>query len=194
MFFAVVFNAEQIEGLPPMQPRPENQQTWGAIERAEKILVASGADIRHAEQNRAFYRPASDSIHLPDKGQFPSAANYYAIALHELGHWTGHASRLDRDQSHPFGSEEYAKEELRAEIASMILGDELGIGHDPEQHAAYVGLWIKALQEEPLEIFRAAADAEKIQAYVLGLEQQQVQEQAARQTGAIVKCCVWEID
>ena len=78
---------------------------------------------------------------------------------------------------HPFGSEGYAKEELRAEIASMIMGDELGIGHDPEQHAAYVGSWIKALQDDPLEIFRAAADAEKIQDYVLGLEQKQIQEQ-----------------
>ena len=180
VFFATVFNAEQIDGLPALQPR--KQQDWNAVERAEQILQASGAVIRHGEQNRAFYRPATDSIHLPDKGQFSTADNYYATALHELGHWTGHESRLDRDLVHPFGSEGYAKEELRAEIASMILGDELGIGHDPGQHAAYVGLWIKALQEEPLEIFRAAADAEKIQAYVLGLEQQQVQEQAAQQT------------
>ena len=93
------------------------------------------------------------------------------------GHSTGHADRLNRDLSHPFGSEGYAKEELRAEIASMILGDELGIGHDSNQHAAYVGSWIKALKEDPMEIFRAAADAEKIQAYVLGLEQKHVQEQ-----------------
>lgn len=180
VFFATVFNAEQIDGLPPIQPRQE--QEWNAVDRAEQILQASGAVIRHGEQNRAFYRPATDSIHLPDKGQFPSADNYYATALHELGHWTGHESRLDRDLVHPFGSEGYAKEELRAEIASMILGDELGIGHDPEQHAAYVGSWIKALQDDPLEIFRAAADAEKIQNYVLGLEQKQVQEQTTAQT------------
>ena len=107
--------------------------------------------------------------------------NYYATALHELGHWTGHASRLGRDLEHPFGSEGYAKEELRAEIASMILGDELGIGHDPGQHAAYVGTWINALRDDPLEIFRAAADAEKIHGYVLALEQQQVQEQSSQQ-------------
>lgn len=176
VFFATVFNAEQIDGLPPIQARKE--QDWSAVDRAETILQASGAVIRHGEQNRAFYRPATDSIHLPDKGQFPDADGYYATALHELGHWTGHESRLARDLVHPFGSEGYAKEELRAEIASMILGDELGIGHDPEQHAAYVGSWIKALQDDPLEIFRAAADAEKIQDYVLGLEQQQVQEQA----------------
>ena len=180
VFFATVFNAEQIDGLPP--PAPRKEQTWRAVERAEQILQASGAVIRNGEHDRAFYRPATDSIHLPDKSRFPSADNYYATALHELGHWTGHASRLERDMVHPFGSEGYAKEELRAEIASMILGNELGIGHDSKQHAAYVGSWIKALQDDPLEIFRAAADAEKIQDYVLGLELKQVQKQDVAQT------------
>jgi antirestriction protein ArdC len=182
-FFATVFNAEQIDGLPPLQPKVEAEQTWTAQERAENILVASGAVIRHGEADRAFYRPTTDSIHLPEKGQFPSADNYYATALHELGHWTGHSSRLDRDLTGSFGSESYAKEELRAEIASMILGDELGIGHDPSQHAAYVGSWIKALQDDPLELFRAAADAEKIQGYVLGLEQ--AREQSLQQESII---------
>ena len=180
VFFATVFNAEQIDGLPPIERKP---RTWDAIERAEQILQASGATIRHGENNRAFYRLSNDSIHLPDPGQFPTADRYYATALHELGHWTGHASRLDRDLSHPFGSEGYAKEELRAEIASMILGDELGIGHDPKQHAAYVGSWIKSLEEDPLEIFRAAAAAEKIHDYVLAFEQtlDQVQNQEESQ-------------
>nr|BCU00973.1 hypothetical protein [uncultured bacterium] len=178
VFFATVFNGEQIDGLPPIQRK---EQAWDAVERAEHILQASGANIRHGENNRAFYRPATDSIHLPDKGQFPTADRYYATALHELGHWTGHESRLDRDLSHPFGSEGYAKEELRAEISSMILGDELGIGHDPEQHAAYVGSWIKALEDDPLEIFRASAEAEKIHDYVLAFEQKQVQEQGQQQ-------------
>ena len=177
MFMANVFNAEQIDGLPLYQ---KPVQTWNALERAETILQASGADIRHGG-DRAYYRPSTDNIQLPDKAQFPSADNYYATALHELGHWTGHGSRLDRDLSHPFGSEGYAKEELRAEIASMILGDELGIGHDPGQHASYVQSWIKALQNDPLEIFRAASDAEKIQTFVLGLEQQQIQTQGQTQ-------------
>ncbi|HQE40791.1 MAG TPA: zincin-like metallopeptidase domain-containing protein [Zoogloea sp.] len=179
VFFATVFNGEQIDGLPPLQPKKE--QTWNAVERAEHILKASGATITHAAGDRAFYRPSTDSITLPERGQFPSSDRYYATALHELGHWTGHASRLDRDLAHPFGSEGYAKEELRAEIASMIVGDELGIGHDPGQHAAYVGSWIKALQDEPLEVFRAAADAEKIHDYVLAFEQKQVQEQEQAQ-------------
>ena len=176
VFFATIFNAEQIDGLPPIQ---QKEQAWNAIDRAEGILTASGVDIHHNGGGRAFYRPLTDSIHLPDKGQFPNAENYYATALHELGHSTGHQDRLNRDLVHPFGSEGYAKEELRAEIASMILGDELGIGHDPSQHAAYVGSWIKVLKDDPMEIFRAAADAEKIQNYVLGLEQKQVQEQSA---------------
>jgi putative DNA primase/helicase len=184
VFFATVFNAEQIDGLPPLQPRKE--QEWNALERVEHILHASGALIQHGPQNRAFYRPGSDSIHLPEKGQFPSADTYYATALHELGHWTGHPSRLARDLEHPFGSEAYAKEELRAEIASMIMGDELGIGHDPGQHAAYVGTWIKVLKDDPLEVFRAAADAEKIHAYVLALEQKQVQEQSTEQSQAAI--------
>ncbi|HHH3524912.1 TPA: zincin-like metallopeptidase domain-containing protein [Enterobacter hormaechei subsp. steigerwaltii] len=175
VFNAVVFNAEQIDGLPPLTVSKE--KSWNSIERAEDILKASGAIIRHDQADRAFYRMSTDSIHLPQKEAFPAADRYYATALHELGHWTGHTSRLDRDLAHPFGSEGYAKEELRAEIASMIMGDELGIGHDPSQHVAYVKSWIKALQDDPLEIFRAAADAEKIQGYVLGLEQQKIQEQ-----------------
>lgn len=183
VFFATVFNAEQIDGLPPLQPRP--QQEWDALERAEKILQASGAQILHNEQNKAFYRPGTDSIHLPNKGQFSSANNYYATALHELGHWTGHTSRLDRDLANPFGSEGYAKEELRAEISSMIVGSELGIGHDPGQHVAYVGSWVKALKEDHLEIFRAAADAEKIKNYVFDLER--VQDLTAEQRQALIE-------
>ncbi|MDX6018608.1 zincin-like metallopeptidase domain-containing protein [Shewanella indica] len=182
VFFATVFNAEQIDGLPPLERKEQPEHQWDAVERAEHILKASGAAITHAPGDRAFYRPVSDSITLPERGQFSSADRYYATALHELGHWTGHHSRLDRDLSHPFGSAGYAKEELRAEIASMILGDELGIGHDPEQHAAYVGSWIKSLEEDPLEIFRASADAEKIQGYVLAFEHQQVQELDNMQT------------
>ncbi len=178
VFFATVFNAEQIDGLPPIQRKP---QTWDLIERAEGILSTCGVAIHYNGSDRAFYRPSTDSIHLPEKGQFPSAEKFYATALHEIGHSSGHPNRLNRDLTHPFGSDGYAKEELRAEIASMILGDALGIGHDPSQHAAYVGSWIKVLKDDPMEIFRAAADAEKIQHYVLGLEQQHLQELAAQQ-------------
>ena len=96
------------------------------------------------------------------------------------GHATGHPSRLNRpDLGTPFGSEAYAREELRAEIASLMIADKLGIGHDPGQHAAYVGSWIKALQQEPREIFRAAADAEKISGYLMALRTEQKAGQSA---------------
>ena len=181
VFYATVFNAEQIDGLPP--PEPRKPQQWSAHERAEQIMKASGALIKYAPGSGAFYRLSTDTIHLPERGQFLTADNFYATALHEVAHSSGHPARLNRDTlGHPFGSEQYAKEELRAEIASMILGDELGVGHDPRQHAAYVGSWIKILQDDPLEIFRAAADAERIQEYVLSLEHRQVQEQAIEPT------------
>lgn len=179
LYSATVFNAEQIDGLPPAQPRKE--QAWSPQQRAEAILAASGASIQHGERDGAFYRPSTDTIHLPGKEQFATADRYYATALHELGHWTGHPSRLDRDLAHPFGSEGYAREELRAEIASMIVGQELGVGHDPGQHAAYVGSWIKAIRDDPMEIFRAASDAEKIQNHIIGIEQRQELEQAEAQ-------------
>lgn len=173
-FMAVVFNAAQIDGLPPLEARPVMPEPERHA-RAEAILANSGAQIQHVPGDRAYYRPSTDSITLPERNQFPAADAYYATALHEVGHWTGHPSRLDRDLSHPFGSEGYAREELRAEIASLMLGERLDIGHDPEQHTAYVGSWIKALKEDPKEIFRAAADAERIAGYVMGFEQEQVQ-------------------
>lgn len=174
VFHAVVFNAEQIDGLPPLQPKQTEPEPERHA-RAEAVLLNSGANIQHIEGDRAFYRPSTDSIILPARHQFPTADAYYATALHELGHWTGHLSRLDRDLSHPFGSEGYAKEELRAEIASLMLGERMDIGHDPGQHVAYVGSWIKALKEDPKEIFRAASDAEKITGFVMTFEQEQEQ-------------------
>ncbi|MFT4059270.1 MAG: zincin-like metallopeptidase domain-containing protein [Legionella sp.] len=166
VFYATVFNATQIEGLPPLIVE---ERHWALLDKAESILAESGANIIHSESDRAFYRKSTDSIHLPLKNQFKTAARYYATALHELSHWTGHSSRLDRDLNHPFGSEGYAREELRAEIASLMLGDELGIGHDPSQHTAYIKSWIKLLKEDPLELFRASSDAEKIRTYITSL-------------------------
>ncbi|HHT9914901.1 TPA: zincin-like metallopeptidase domain-containing protein [Legionella pneumophila] len=174
VFYATVFHASQIDNMPELVVK---EQDWFIVEKAEKLLLKSGAAIFHSEADRAFYRLSTDSIHLPPKEQFKSAANYYATALHELGHWSGHPSRLDRDLGHPFGSEAYAKEELRAEIASMLLGAELGIGHDPSQHTAYIKSWIRVLEDDPLEIFRAAADAEKIVNHICALDQVQQIEQ-----------------
>lgn len=176
VFFAVVFNADQIDGLSPPEPRPEH--TWDRHAEAEKMLQASGADIRHVSGDRAYYRLNTDQITMPERDQFATADAYYATALHELGHWTGHPARLDRDLKHPFGSEGYAKEELRAEIASLMIGEQLELGHDPGQHVAYVASWIKVLQEDPREIFRAASDAERIVKFIHGLTQQQEQQGA----------------
>ena len=169
VFYANVFNAEQIKGLPPLERKEHN---WDAIEKAENILKASGANINHDGKDRAFYRGLTDSIHLPKKERFDAPDKYYATALHELGHWTGHSSRLDREMGNVFGSESYAKEELRAEISSMLVGSTLGIGHDPSQHASYVKSWIEALQDDPKEIFRASADAEKIHDFVMSFEKE----------------------
>ncbi|NCA72149.1 MAG: DUF1738 domain-containing protein [Sphingobacteriia bacterium] len=173
VFSAIVFNAEQIDGLPPLESRfPQGAPDWDRHERAESVLKASGVEIRHDQANRAFYRPATDKIHLPSRDSFKSADNFYSTALHELGHASGHPSRLDRDLAHPFGSVGYAKEELRAEIASLMIGDQLGIGHDPGQHAAYVKSWVQILKDDPKEILRASRDADKITGYVMGLEKE----------------------
>lgn len=169
VYSASVFNAEQIDGLPELNVE-DLDVTWDSIERAEYIIAASGADIRHVEADRACYYPVADYIQMPERHQFAQATNYYAVKLHELGHWTGHFSRLNRDLTGSFGSESYAKEELRAEIASLMIGEALGLGHDPGNHVAYVKSWIKSLKEDPLEIFRAASDAEKIRSHIMALE------------------------
>jgi putative DNA primase/helicase len=166
---AAVFNAEQIDGIPDLEPARD--VGWDPLEKAERLLGASQAKIQHSQGGGAFYRPSTDTIHLPSRKQFEKAAGYYAVALHELGHSTGHPDRLNRDLTHPFGSEGYAREELRAEIASLILGSEVGLGYDPGQHAGYVDHWVQILTDTPTEILYAAADAEKISEYVLGLEQ-----------------------
>src|SRR6516162_1026216 len=166
---AAVFNAEQIDGIPGLEP--VSRLEWNPVDKAEKLLRASQAKIEHSQVGGAFYRVGTDTIHLPGRERFSEAAAYYAVALHELGPWTGHPDRLNRDLGHPFGTEGYAREELRAEIASMIMGSELGIGYDHRQHAGYVDHWVKILTDTPTEILYAAADAEKISEYILTLEQ-----------------------
>ena len=175
VFWATVFHATQIDGIPEYVPPV---RTWDPNERAEALLKASGAWIDHRDGDAAFYSPASDRIILPLVESFKTHDRYYATALHELGHWTGHPSRLARDMTGTFASESYAKEELRAEISSLMVGNELGIGHDPGQHASYVKSWIKALKEDPREIFRAAADAEKIHGFLMAFDPRHVLQQA----------------
>lgn len=184
-----VFHASQIDGIPAWEPKKQDEKAeLERHEEAERLLAESRANIRHKAGDKAFYSPAGDYIQLPEREQFDTADGYYATALHELGHWTGHESRLNRDLNHRFGSEGYAREELRAEISSMMVARELGVGHDPGQHAAYVGSWIKALEEDPREIFRAARDAEKIKDFVLQPEKQrELADQERRRLTAIEK-------
>lgn len=179
--FYHVFNRDQIEGLPPARVVERPTEEW-RHEKAEELIAKAGVKISHDGMGRAYYRPATDSIHLPEKSDFKSMDAYLATTLHELGHASGHESRLNRDLSGPFGSESYAREELRAEIASWLIGDRLAIGHDPAQHAAYTKHWVKILEDEPKEILRACADAEKICKF-LGVEPyEQVLAQKSEQT------------
>jgi antirestriction protein ArdC len=166
-----VFNAAQVEGIPPYQPKQHS--TFEVVHAGDQILQNSEAKIIHDQTDRAFYSRAQDSIHLPSKNAFKDAAGFYGTALHELAHWSGHPSRLNRQtltESYRFGDVNYAKEELRAELASVFLAAERGIPHNPEQHAAYVENWIKALKEDKNEIFRAAHDASKAADFLLALE------------------------
>lgn len=168
---AWVFNAAQVDGISALQKPNIKELGWDPVERAEKLIAGSGAEILHKAGDRAFYSPFRDKITMPLREQFSAPDKYYATLLHELGHWTGHKDRLDRSIMNKFGTEAYAREELRAEIASLLIGQELRIGHDPGQHTAYVDSWIKVLQDTPFEIHAAAADAEKIFNYLTGLEQ-----------------------
>ena len=172
---AWVFNAAQIEGINPLVSLVTSSQNWDPIERAEQLIKNSGATINHLQGDQAYYELKTDSITMPTKSQFDAAGKYYATLLHELGHWSGHASRLDRTLYNLRGSPDYAREELRAEIASMLLGDSLGIGHDPGQHSAYVAAWIGLLTDNPLEIHKAATDAEKIAGFLLSFDIKQAQ-------------------
>jgi putative DNA primase/helicase len=181
-FFANVFNAEQTSGLEPdLSVRMKNMEERHAD--AEKIIQNSGANIIYQPHDGAFYRPSNDTIYLPLREQFHTQNDYYATALHELGHWTGHETRLNRDIYNPRGSEAYAREELRAEIASWMIGDKYAIGHDPKNHTAYIGHWVKVLKDEPKELYRACSDADKI-VHFLDYERQQQQQKQVEQEAA----------
>ena len=175
----VVFHASQIEGIEPYEPKVRNAIECN--EKAERILKESGADIRHGG-NEAFYARGGDYIQLPAMEQFNSQADYYSTALHELTHWTGHPSRLNRESSGDMKSEAYAREELVAEIGSMFVSAETGIPQTKEHldnHAAYVESWIKAVEEDPNALFRAVSQAQKASEEIL--KHERVREQAKEQ-------------
>lgn len=174
-----VFNASQIEGIPEYSPRVRHE--WEILQSAEAILENSGARILHDQPDRAFYNRMTDTIHLPPRAAFNSAGSYYGTALHEVSHWTGAPQRLNRDtlnNSHGFGDIEYAKEELRAELASVFLMADRGIPHNPDHHTAYLASWLTALRDDKNEIFRAARDAHRAADLLIALEHHKSLDQA----------------
>lgn len=161
-----VFNVAQIDGLPdaltaaaPALPERETHDV------AEALIASSGADFRIGG-SRAFYVPSEDFVQVPPQPAFRAQIDYYRTALHELGHWTGHGSRLARDQTGGFGSAAYAREELVAELASAFLCASLGIVLTV-RHADYVGNWLTVLRGDNRAIFRAASAASKAADYLL---------------------------
>ena len=142
--------AAQYVGEPNTAPR---------IDDAEAFVAAQQADISFGG-DRAFYRPSSDGIQMPDYARFSSAEAYYATSFHELIHWTGHESRLSRDLKNRFGTADYAFEELVAEIGAAIVCGHLGLTPQLENHANYIKDWQKKLGEDKQAFFRAASLAQ----------------------------------
>lgn len=167
-----VFNASQCNNFPKLDAE---QQEMPADERArqnatiESIIANSAAPVYYDGGNRAYYSPGQDSIHLPEIKRFHTMQDYYATALHEIAHSTGHASRLNREMISIFGTSDYAKEELRAELASVFMQLDYDIsveGKHFENHAAYLQSWLKSVRDDQKEFFAAVTDAEKISQYV----------------------------
>ncbi|MBL0925217.1 MAG: DUF1738 domain-containing protein [Sphingomonadaceae bacterium] len=161
-----VFNVAQCEGLPTRVaadpvPLPERQ----LVADAESLIAASGADFRIGGA-RAFYSPDGDFVQVPPQPAFTAQIDFYRTALHELGHWTGHPSRLARTYGKRFGDSAYAREELCAELASAFLCAALGIV-PTVRHADYLGNWLAVLREDSRAIFKAASHASKAADYLL---------------------------
>lgn len=152
-----VFNISQFDGLDHLVPAFESN-TWEPIEQAERVLANSNADIRYGG-DRAFFSPSLDRIQLPERERFHTAEGFAATALHELSHWTGHQSRLNRDLGKRFGSDSYAIEELVAEIASAFVQSEIGLQADIEGHASYLDSWLNVLCRDKTAILTAAKQA-----------------------------------
>lgn len=169
----VVFNVEQIEGLPAQytQLAEPRLDVMARISRAESFFAATRADLSHGG-NRAFYRPSTDTIVLPPFEAFRDAESYYATLAHETTHWTSAKSRLDRDfGSKRFGSEAYAMEELVAELGSAFLCADLDLALEPrEDHAEYIAHWIKVLKDDNRAIFTAASHAQRAADFINGLQ------------------------
>ncbi|PMM56290.1 ArdC family protein, partial [Vibrio splendidus] len=122
----VVFNLDQIEGITKPEPKTVLRGELDLREDVEDFFKATGATINYVGQ-KAFFRPSTDEIVIPERERFESTANLYATVLHELTHWTGHKSRLNRTKGSKFGDKDYAFEELVAELGSAFLMADFGI-------------------------------------------------------------------
>ena len=161
-----VFNVAQCDGLPErMTIEAPPIPTREIVPVAEALIAATGADFRIGG-NRAFYSPSDDFVAVPPQPAFTHQIDYYRTALHELGHWTGHNSRLARGFSGFFGSQSYTREELCAELASAYLCASLKI-QPTVRHSDYIGSWLEVLRNDERAIFRAASLASKTADYLL---------------------------
>lgn len=167
-----VFNASQVVGMEPYMKEKLNDdiKPHEAVELLSKALQErTGLKVEHSNRTEAYYSPLEHKVHLPNPAWFKSADHYADTALHEFGHSTGKA--LERKLGGKFGSAEYAKEELVAELTSSFMSVELGIPHDPSTHenqAAYIKSWLQALKNDKTLIFKASTQASKATEYLVG--------------------------
>jgi antirestriction protein ArdC len=167
-----LFNVAQCDGL-NLAPVPANHIE--PIEAAMAIVdgMPNPPRITHDGGDRAYYVPATDSIHLPAMSAFDGAGEFYSTAFHELTHSTGHKSRLNReslDTPAPFGSPIYSREELVAEFGAAFLSAQAGIDNTIENSAAYIDGWSRALRADKRLVITAASQGQKAADYVLGGE------------------------
>jgi antirestriction protein ArdC len=165
-----VFNVDQCENLPDSantgKPiRVRNPDTRDEL--ADGFLHSTGADIREGH-GEAFYVPSRDFISMPVFAGFKGADHFYNVAFHELSHWSGHQSRLDRDLKNRFGSRNYAAEELIAELGAAFLCAEFGFDGDVRS-AGYIANWIELLKADKRAFFTACSQASKAADYLRGL-------------------------
>jgi antirestriction protein ArdC len=161
----LVWNVEQCDGLDHLKQAASPVHSWESNQSAESLMIRSGAVIEYGGE-RAFYAPTPDKIRLPDREKFKSADDFYSTAIHELGHWTGHKSRLDRDFGKRFGEDAYAFEELIAEMSCAITKARIGLEGEVTNHASYLDSWLKVLKKTPGYLLTAASAASKASDYL----------------------------
>jgi len=165
--YYVVFNLEQCEGIKSPEPAP----TINPIEQCESIVERMPNPPRFEQDSQASYRPSTDTVGMPARSAFDSAEKYYSTFFHELTHSTGHPSRLGREgivNHNPFGSDEYSKEELVAEMGAAMLCGVAGIESQTlDNSAAYLQTWIERLRSDSRLIVSAASQAQKAADYIL---------------------------